>query len=135
MSKKKLVKNLNEFLIAQSAELPLQQQRLDYIYLEELQAYKSFLEQARELGYESLAKSLPPAATIIEKTEIESKFRFAKEEGKEFSICIRTLNLSYTKRFSYLEFSENSLNITIQRVPFSQKDEQKTRRTNHKKDE
>ncbi len=54
---------------------------------------------------------------VSDAINVQVKCRFEHTVGEEFSLKVKFLNLAFVRKYSYAEFVENDVQLTIERVP------------------
>ena len=94
--------SLGDLLISITSEMVEQQKRLDSDYLERLEAFKLVCE---EVGM------------VMNGTEIEMQLRFARSVEETLSLRVQPVDASFMRRYAYSEFTQNSLQLKLERIP------------------
>ncbi|MBW1800135.1 MAG: hypothetical protein JRJ85_05330 [Deltaproteobacteria bacterium] len=100
-----------------SEDLPRLQCRLDQEFVALASALRQVGEDARRKGIDSLFRSIATPAFTCERMEIKAGFRFTRHQGSASEVGIKLLNLGYDRKYRRSEYAENSLTVTVQRIP------------------
>ena len=109
--------DFGDCLIALIESIPAEQARLDSDYLARSRYFMPVLETARANGYEEVAREAAPSQMVITEADIQASFRLTLSRSAEFSLVARPLNLAYTRRYEYSEFTRSKVRATVRRAP------------------
>jgi hypothetical protein len=110
------MESLSDFLEALTKEIPYQQARFDYDFLDRLSQFGPALEACRAAGLENLALAIAPRQSILDQVEIEVSYRTTQSSEQQVSLQVQPLNLGFSRRFAYSGFVQNRLQLSVRRI-------------------
>lgn len=113
--------SFEDLLLSLAVEIRDQQARLDQDYRERFAAFLFLFQQAKESGFEALARAIAPSALALHNTEIETTFRFAHSVESQTSLSIQPVGVGFMSRYAYSEFAQCSLQWRVERIPLTPK--------------
>ena len=111
------IPTLSDFLEALTKEIPYQQARFDYDFLDRLSQFAPAFEVCRAAGLENLALAIAPRQSILDQVEIEASYRTTETREQQVSLQVQPLNLGFSRRCAYSGFVQNRLQLSVRRIP------------------
>lgn len=116
MPLKPSINDFGDLLEALTKEIPYQQQRFNYDFLDSLEAFLPVAQAAQSMGLESLARATAPRPQVLTEVQVEASFRAATTTEQQTSIGVQVLNLGFTRRYAYSGFVQNRVQVLVRKI-------------------